>query len=844
MPRDAFSGPERKLLLAFDVGTAYSGISYSILDPGKVPEIQGVHKFPGQGTADGNAKIPSILYYGKDGGVRAAGAETERDGMDIIAEEENWVKAEWFKLHLRPSTEVFAADAVHIPHLPLDKTPVDVFSDYLKYLNDYAKQYIQETHPGIDTCIWNVSEIHYIISYPNGWQEPQQAMIEQASEKAGLVTPNCRNVVTLLAEGEASLHTCIDKGLISEPILVSEGVTIVNVGEGTVDLSAYATKPDGKSFQEIAEAQCHFKGSIFVTKAASEYLDIFLKGSRYHQDIAEMTRYFDRTTKCSFSEPSNPCFIRFGSVRDKDPKLKITAGKLRLEGTVVASFFEPSIKCIVDAVLAQCRDASKKISNVFLVGSFSTNSFLFKRVKESLEPHGLSVSRPDVQLNNVVTDGSIAFFLYQLAYSGVTHHPLIPEDQTSRQDLGEHTEHRWKVTEKRSGDLGLDPFMSQFIQDKPQDLSKRSLEESPRYSSVPSSSDQVATETVFPERNNRPKSMQDIIREERKQRLFEEQRRLIENISRQTNRINHQNVKLDALQKKDSSEKWEDDLFETMRRGLNITRSVFHTRSSVSGECIRDQMKELNSKIACIAEMAVETSIGKPKDQGGLELVSHFLGKPFVAIFQDGTHLADKKFTRAILQIFLARSCMVLIDSWCLGKPGLDSRLDTIYNRIRSKEEQTVAGKWRQIVFEQLPHGPEADILPRYADLITQRLMQLSSLAGWGGDTNQIGGNVQKMMELVETIRMNVKAGIISADLQPWIAAYGDRYNPSFMKDAGGHFGGDGDRTPERPRVLGSTEVGLKVQWRADEGDDESEFRGLQSRTRVLLIGAFKGLRL
>jgi hypothetical protein len=92
-----------------------------------------------------------------------------------------------------------------------------------------------------------------------------------------------------------------------------------------------------------------------------------------------MKRYFDKTTKCSFRDPSDPHFIRFGSVRDKDPNLKITAGKLRLEGCAcssdttysfahsssrsdVASFFEPSIKCIVEGVLAQRRDAHKTIS--------------------------------------------------------------------------------------------------------------------------------------------------------------------------------------------------------------------------------------------------------------------------------------------------------------------------------------------------------------------------------------------------------------------------------------------------------------------------------------------------
>ena len=41
-PPRPYSGPLRKLVLAFDVGTTYSGIAYAILDPGEVPKIQGV----------------------------------------------------------------------------------------------------------------------------------------------------------------------------------------------------------------------------------------------------------------------------------------------------------------------------------------------------------------------------------------------------------------------------------------------------------------------------------------------------------------------------------------------------------------------------------------------------------------------------------------------------------------------------------------------------------------------------------------------------------------------------------------------------------------------------------
>lgn len=41
-PLHPFQGPLRKLAVAIDVGTTYSGIAYAILDPGEVPRTQAV----------------------------------------------------------------------------------------------------------------------------------------------------------------------------------------------------------------------------------------------------------------------------------------------------------------------------------------------------------------------------------------------------------------------------------------------------------------------------------------------------------------------------------------------------------------------------------------------------------------------------------------------------------------------------------------------------------------------------------------------------------------------------------------------------------------------------------
>ena len=38
--RSPYAGSSRKLVLAFDIGTTHSGVSYVLLDPGLIPEIK------------------------------------------------------------------------------------------------------------------------------------------------------------------------------------------------------------------------------------------------------------------------------------------------------------------------------------------------------------------------------------------------------------------------------------------------------------------------------------------------------------------------------------------------------------------------------------------------------------------------------------------------------------------------------------------------------------------------------------------------------------------------------------------------------------------------------------
>ncbi|KAF9480733.1 hypothetical protein BDN70DRAFT_931447 [Pholiota conissans] len=436
--RSPYNGQRRKLVLAFDVGTTYSGISYSVLDPGRVPEIKGVTRFPAHEHVSGSSKIPTIIYYDRSGNVKAVGAETVTEEICAQAEDEQWVKAEWFKLHLRSKGGPKLAKEItkNIPPLPLNKTVVEVFADFLFYLFKCASNYIQDAHPnGVDLWASVKGEIYFVLSHPNGWGGAQQADMRRAAVTAGLI-PNTtagHARLSFVTEGEASLHFAVQNGLATSGMKNGEGVVIVDAGGGTIDISSYSAKKSAsmQTFDEVAIPQCHFHGSVFVSLYAHRFLSSYLSDSSYIADIDNIIERFDKTTKLRFRNADTPQYIKFGSTRDNDAGHNIRFGQLKILGTDIAQFFKPSIDCIIEAVKTQrlighrvirerLEPTSDVRKHVVLVGGFAASEYLLARVLAALKPYGLKIYRPENHVNKAVADGAVSFYLDRYVRSRIS----------------------------------------------------------------------------------------------------------------------------------------------------------------------------------------------------------------------------------------------------------------------------------------------------------------------------------------------------------------------------------------------------------------------------------------
>jgi hypothetical protein len=189
----------------------------------------------------GSYKIPTIIYYDKDGNVKAAGAEAEGNAIIDLAEDEGWTKAELyvlccscqlkdsqyyphrFKLRLRPQTMKLQMNGMRLPPLPKGKAAVQIFGDYLGYLFRCTKNFITDTHAN-GASLWRAVEedIQVVLSHPNGWEGAQQTKMRRAAVYGGLIpdTDAGKARIRFVTEGEASLHACVLNGLAKEMLTV------------------------------------------------------------------------------------------------------------------------------------------------------------------------------------------------------------------------------------------------------------------------------------------------------------------------------------------------------------------------------------------------------------------------------------------------------------------------------------------------------------------------------------------------------------------------------------------------------------------------------------------------
>ena len=248
MSHTPYNGPSRKLVLAFDIGTTYSGAAYAFLDPGEVPQITPVTKCvlrlyhptvvrsleqiseqPKRRIVKGSINL--VLRSKRNlSGCRERdwalrGRKPPPDAMvrnTAILTFPSSHSHRW-KLILGPTEPPTAMKNQMSTELPMGKTIVDVFSDFMSYLFTSTKAlFVSSDQNG--RLRWNSASrnIELVLTHPNGWGGLEQSELRTAAIQANIVpdTPEGHARVHFVTEGEASFNFCATYTRVGENLKV------------------------------------------------------------------------------------------------------------------------------------------------------------------------------------------------------------------------------------------------------------------------------------------------------------------------------------------------------------------------------------------------------------------------------------------------------------------------------------------------------------------------------------------------------------------------------------------------------------------------------------------------
>lgn len=102
-----------------------------------------------------------------------------------------------------------------LPPLPPRKTVEDVFVDYLGYVKQEIKKFIEDSY-GDGHAIWTTLYPHMavILTTPNGWEGRQQTRMREAAVRAELVDASGKQRIKFVTEAEVRVHLRTITGII------------------------------------------------------------------------------------------------------------------------------------------------------------------------------------------------------------------------------------------------------------------------------------------------------------------------------------------------------------------------------------------------------------------------------------------------------------------------------------------------------------------------------------------------------------------------------------------------------------------------------------------------------
>ncbi|KDN48293.1 hypothetical protein RSAG8_02885, partial [Rhizoctonia solani AG-8 WAC10335] len=423
-----FHGPwegDTKIVIGIDIGTTQSGVAFAFLQKGASQAIQRVTRWPGQEAHNQQGKIPTLVWYNTNKKAVSFGAEAQLCTTEGQAEDNGWVLAKYFKLHLHPS-DMQAKHELKLDPLPPGVTLRQIYSDFLGYLLSHTRSYFEDRV--LDgKSIWErySPAMEVVIAHPNGWGLREQAFLRLAAVAAGFSTSDAAlSKVRFVSEAEASVHFCIHNTNMGNILQPGTNFAVCDAGGSTVDTTLYSVisaRPVLKLEEKRASA-CVQAGAIFVDFEAEKFLRRTLAGAGLNSDDDDVADYtkagvkdFESFAKRAFKDETAEQSVGVAHTRFNNTAIRARRGRMAISGSTVKGFFDVCVKEITGSVDQQL--SGLNVPYILLVGGFGDSLYLRNEFKKRYEPRGSKVTLTNDSASKAVADGAVIWSTLSSVYS-------------------------------------------------------------------------------------------------------------------------------------------------------------------------------------------------------------------------------------------------------------------------------------------------------------------------------------------------------------------------------------------------------------------------------------------
>ncbi|KAH7094127.1 hypothetical protein BKA62DRAFT_775606 [Auriculariales sp. MPI-PUGE-AT-0066] len=394
MSMGAYKGKEQ-LVIGMDVGTTM--LSFSHLRDGDEPRVNMIMRWPGQPAAGGDCKLPTLVRYDGNGRALLFGRAAQTNEDDL----EDTYLAKWFKLWLHPSSMRRQFNLTP-PPLPPNVTVKDIYADFLRFLFNHTRGWLEETIGGnLRDSLWTRFESTFVLclAIPNGWDDSQQCAMSRLS---------------FVSEAEASVHFAIAHAGIGTWLRADSAFIVTDAGGSTVDTVIYkcTSAEPTLALEEATASECVQAGSAIVDQAAEQLFKKKLRQSKFDDPdtLEAMVNDFEQNAKREFDGDS--ALVKTGTNFTDRPR-NITKGRLRLtrrlQRRTRAVFLGP-MNAIADSIDRAVRRAGRQCDALLIVGGFAESPRLKSLLRDRLSAQNIRLITIDQPTKKAAAEGSAYWY--------------------------------------------------------------------------------------------------------------------------------------------------------------------------------------------------------------------------------------------------------------------------------------------------------------------------------------------------------------------------------------------------------------------------------------------------